>query len=68
MADEAAGPSELALRVMTLNLMGRQEDWPTRQKAVATRLPSLRPDVVCLQDVVVDGVGDQAAELFDDTF
>jgi hypothetical protein len=68
MADEAAGPSEFALRVMTLNLMGRQEDWRTRQEAVATRPPLLRPDVVCLQDVVVDEVEDQAAELFDDTF
>ncbi|HZB60562.1 MAG TPA: endonuclease/exonuclease/phosphatase family protein, partial [Actinomycetota bacterium] len=51
------------MRAMSLNLFGRHGDWPARRELLAAGLRRLRPDVVALQEAVVDDTGDQAAEL-----
>jgi endonuclease/exonuclease/phosphatase family metal-dependent hydrolase len=51
------------MRVLSLNLFGHHGDWPARREPLAAGLRRLRPDVVALQEAVVDDTGDQAAEL-----
>ena len=53
----------MALRAISLNLFGHNADWPARLPALQEGLRRLRPDVLALQEAVVDGTGDQAAEL-----
>jgi exonuclease III len=48
---------------MSLNLFGHHGDWPARRELLAAGLRRLRPDVVALQEAVVDDTYDQAAEL-----
>jgi endonuclease/exonuclease/phosphatase family metal-dependent hydrolase len=51
------------MRVMSLNLFGHHGDWPARRELLTAGLRRLRPDVVALQEAVVDDTDDQAAEL-----
>jgi endonuclease/exonuclease/phosphatase family metal-dependent hydrolase len=51
------------MRAMSLNLFGHHGDWPARRELLAAGLRRLRPDVVALQEAVVDDTDDQAAEL-----
>ena len=51
------------MRALSLNLFGRNADWPARRQALQEGLRRLRPDVLALQEAVVDETGDQAAEL-----
>src|SRR5829696_1458958 len=51
------------MRALSLNLFGRNADWPARRQALQEGLRRLRPDVLAIQEVVVDETGDQAAEL-----
>ena len=53
----------MALRAISLNLFGHNADWRARLPALQEGLRRLRPDVLALQEAVVDGTGDQAAEL-----
>ena len=50
------------MRVLTQNLLGHHEDWPTRLPAAASSFRSLDPDLVTLQETVVTDGYDQAAE------
>ena len=43
---------------MSLNLFGHHVDWPARREPLAAGLRRLRPDVVALQEAVVDDTGD----------
>jgi endonuclease/exonuclease/phosphatase family metal-dependent hydrolase len=40
------------LTVVTLNLWHDQQDWPRRRSLIIEELRSLRPDVICLQEVL----------------
>jgi len=40
------------LTVVTLNLWHDQQDWPRRRALIVAELRSLRPDVICLQEVL----------------
>src|SRR5918993_4120662 len=51
------------MRVMSLNLFGHHGGWPARRELLTAGLRRLRPDVVALQEAVVDDTDDQAAEL-----
>ena len=52
------------LTVVTLNLWHDQHDWPSRLKRIVTELRPLRPDVVCLQEVLQNpGLRNQAETL-----
>jgi endonuclease/exonuclease/phosphatase family metal-dependent hydrolase len=53
---------------MTVNLMGQQENWSARSQVLAASLAELRPDLVCLQDVVVRDREDQAADILGDDY
>ena len=62
-ADEA-GLGE-RLRVLTLNLWGTSGDWPARRRALTVGLADLQPDLVALQESLVDETYDQARDLLD---
>ena len=51
------------MRALTINLFGHHGDWPVRREALRSGLRELRPDVVTLQEAIVDGSYDQAAEV-----
>jgi endonuclease/exonuclease/phosphatase family metal-dependent hydrolase len=51
------------LAVGTLNVWGRWADWPSRLRTLTEMWPSPGPDVVLLQEVRHDRLGDQAAEI-----
>ena len=53
----------MTMRAISLNLFGHNADWPARRQVLAAGLRALRPDVLALQEAVVDVAGDQAAEL-----
>jgi len=55
----------MPVRVGTLNLWGRWADWPGRLAALEAAWPSPGPDVLLLQEVRCDGLGDQADEVAD---
>lgn len=63
---EAGNPARM--RVLTQNLLGRRQDWPRRRAVLAAALARTPPDVVLLQEAVVDGDYDQAAELLGPDF
>ncbi|HWT93497.1 MAG TPA: endonuclease/exonuclease/phosphatase family protein [Solirubrobacteraceae bacterium] len=52
-----------AFTVGTLNIWGRWADWPARRAALASCFPQPGPDVLLLQEVRHDALGDQAEEL-----
>jgi Endonuclease/Exonuclease/phosphatase family len=43
-----------SLRAMTLNLWAQHGTWPARRDALREGLQQLRPDVLMLQEAVVD--------------
>src|SRR3712207_4744097 len=55
----------MPLSVGTLNLWGRWADWPGRLAALEATWPHPGPDVLLLQEVRCDGLGDQADEVAD---
>jgi endonuclease/exonuclease/phosphatase family metal-dependent hydrolase len=57
-----------SLRAMTLNLWAQHGTWPARRDALREGLQQLRPDVLMLQEAVVDGAYDQVADLLGDGF
>ena len=48
----AAAPRADTLTVVTLNLWHDQHDWPKRLERIVRELRELRPDAVCLQEVL----------------
>ena len=50
-AAEAARPAD-TLTVVTLNLWHDQHDWPKRLNVIVAELRRVRPDVLCLQEVL----------------
>lgn len=57
----AGSPRELS--VGTLNIWGRWADWSRRLETLSRTYPSPGPDVLMLQEVRHDALGDQAEEL-----
>jgi endonuclease/exonuclease/phosphatase family metal-dependent hydrolase len=57
-----------SLRALTLNLWAHHGDWPSRRGALRDGLQQLRPDVLMLQEAVVDDAYDQAADLLGDGY
>jgi endonuclease/exonuclease/phosphatase family metal-dependent hydrolase len=55
----------MPLTVGTLNLWGRWADWPARLAALEATWPEPSPDVLLLQEVRCDGLGDQSDEVAD---
>jgi endonuclease/exonuclease/phosphatase family metal-dependent hydrolase len=53
---------------MTLNLWAQHGDWPTRRGTLHVGLRQLRPDVLMLQEAVVDDAYDQAVDLLGDGY
>ena len=51
------------LRALTLNLFAEHGDWPARRRALQSGLERLRPDVVALQEAIVDDGHDSAREV-----
>jgi endonuclease/exonuclease/phosphatase family metal-dependent hydrolase len=51
------------VRALTINLFAHHGDWPTRREVLRAGLRELRPDVVTLQEAIVDGQYDQVVEL-----
>lgn len=61
----AAAPPD-TLTVVTLNLWHDQHDWPARLRRIVRELRALKPDVVCLQEVLQNPtLPNQAATLAD---
>jgi endonuclease/exonuclease/phosphatase family metal-dependent hydrolase len=53
----------MSLRALSLNLFAQHGDWPARRQALRAGLARLRPDVLALQEAVVDETYDQALDL-----
>jgi endonuclease/exonuclease/phosphatase family metal-dependent hydrolase len=53
---------------MTMNLWARHGNWPVRRGALQAGLRQLRPDVLMLQEAVVDDTYDQANDLLGDGY
>jgi endonuclease/exonuclease/phosphatase family metal-dependent hydrolase len=51
------------MRAMTMNLFARHGDWSARRGALREGLRALRPDVLALQEAIVDGTYDQVVDL-----
>src|SRR5690349_21782562 len=51
------------VRVATLNAFGLRENWAARRAVMATGFSGLRPDLVALQEVVVDDRHDQVRDV-----
>ena len=51
------------MRALTLNLFAQHADWPARRRVLQSELAGLRPDVVALQEAVVDDSYDQAMDV-----
>jgi endonuclease/exonuclease/phosphatase family metal-dependent hydrolase len=58
----------MALRVATLNVWNRAGDWPARRALLVAGFAELAPDLIALQETVVDDAGDQAREILGDGF
>jgi endonuclease/exonuclease/phosphatase family metal-dependent hydrolase len=54
------------LRVVTLNVYGRNGDWPGRREVLTNGLRNLRADLVALQETEVNDSYDQVADLLGD--
>jgi len=62
----AAAEDADTLTVVTLNLWHDQRDWPARLRVILAELRRLRPDVLCLQEVLQNpGLRNQAETLAD---
>jgi endonuclease/exonuclease/phosphatase family metal-dependent hydrolase len=53
------------MRVATLNLLGRQQNWAERRRALVAGFGALDPDVALFQEAIVTGDYDQPADLLD---
>jgi endonuclease/exonuclease/phosphatase family metal-dependent hydrolase len=51
------------MRVVTQNLLGRQQNWPDRRCALVAGLRALDPDVALFQEAIVTDDHDQPADL-----
>jgi endonuclease/exonuclease/phosphatase family metal-dependent hydrolase len=56
------------IRVATLNIWCRHGAWTSRRDLLRKCFRTLQPDLVLLQETVVDGNGDQVREIFDDDY
>jgi endonuclease/exonuclease/phosphatase (EEP) superfamily protein YafD len=56
------------MRVITQNLLGRNQDWPRRRTVLAAGLAQAPPDLVLFQEAVLVGGYDQAADLLGPDF
>lgn len=56
------------IRLATLNIWCRHGDWPARREVLREGFRELRPDLVALQETVVDDAGDQVREIFGDEY
>jgi endonuclease/exonuclease/phosphatase family metal-dependent hydrolase len=54
--------------VVTLNLWGHHGDWPRRRDVLVSGFRALAPDLVALQETVVDADGDQVGEILGEDF
>ena len=66
MPDTTTHPA--SLRAMTLNVWAQHGDWPARRDTLREGLRRLGPDVLMLQEAVVDVAYDQAADLLGDGY
>lgn len=66
--DSARQTREKTLRVATFNLWGTYGDWERRGEVIRTGLRELQPDLVALQEAVVDDGYDQAADVLGDGY
>jgi endonuclease/exonuclease/phosphatase family metal-dependent hydrolase len=57
-----------AVRVVTLNALGHQQDWPARRRVLSTGLRDLSADVVVFQEVFTRNDSDDVAELLGSDF
>lgn len=55
------------LTVVTLNLWNDQHDWPSRLKVIIAGLRRIRPDVICLQEVLQNPTLPNQAETLGDS-
>jgi endonuclease/exonuclease/phosphatase family metal-dependent hydrolase len=56
------------MRVVTLNVWNRGGDWPARRALLIAGFRALAPDLVALQETVVDDAGDQVRDVLGDGF
>src|SRR3954452_3154962 len=56
------------VRAMTLNLFALHADWPGRRAAMRRGLLALEPDVLALQEAMVDDAYDQALDLLGEDY
>lgn len=61
--DGHAGAQATSLRAISLNVFAHHGDWPARRRALRSGLRQLRPDVLALQEAIVDDTYDQAVDL-----
>lgn len=54
------------MQVATLNVWARNGDWPVRRGVLAAGFEVLAPELVALQETIVDDAGDQAREILGD--
>jgi beta-glucosidase len=65
--DTRAASTGDTLTVVTLNLWNDQHDWPARLNVILAELRRLRPDVVCLQEVLQNPTLRNQAETLGDS-
>ncbi|OLF17971.1 endonuclease/exonuclease/phosphatase family protein [Actinophytocola xanthii] len=56
------------MRVITQNVLGRQQDWPTRRAVLQAGFAELAPDVVLFQEAVVTEDYDQVRDILGDGY
>ena len=65
-AASASAATSDTLTVVTLNLWHDQHDWPKRLERIVRELRAIRPDVLCLQEVLQhEGLPNQAETIAD---
>jgi endonuclease/exonuclease/phosphatase family metal-dependent hydrolase len=60
-----SGPT---LRIYTHNIFGRQADWERRREVLETGIAALDPDILLLQETIVDNEYDQVADILGDGY
>jgi hypothetical protein len=63
-----SSPQAASVRVATLNTWGTRGDWPRRQRILRNGLDDLNADLVTLQETIVAGDYDQAADVLLDEY
>ena len=56
------------MRVVTMNIWGRNGDWAARRAVLVKGLRDLRPDLIALQETIVCDGYDQARDILGDAF